>query len=103
MRAEISGITDVFFRAMEAGWAQEASTVSIPQFPGSKVISSGCTVRWAITSAAVTALAFARISSLDWAPGWPTMVATGMLGMPRPTDVAAAWLRKPSQTSELVG
>ncbi len=39
MRAEISGITDAFFRAMEAGWAQEASTVSIPQFPGSKVIS----------------------------------------------------------------
>ena len=53
--------------------------------------------------AAVTAITLAWISSTLCAPGWPGMVASGRLGMPRPSAVATACPRKPSHTSDEVG
>ena len=68
-----------------------------------RTIVSGWNVRFSTTIGAVTLAANARISSSLCAPGWPTIFATGKLGMPRPTAVAAACARNPSQVSEEVG
>ena len=73
--------------------------------PGSPLVllAAGITVRFRITCSAVTPSTSRRNSSRLLVPMWPGTMASVMLGMPRPIEVAAACFMKPSQVREDVG
>jgi len=77
--------------SMAAGACASGSTISGTEFSRSMTLS------------AVTSSILRRSSSLLCVPTWPGTNATGIFGMPRPTDIATACRRKPSHVSDDVG